>query len=79
VREACIRLNSEKLLESVPNKGYSVASISMNAIHELFQLRGLLEEFTVQEACSKNNPELLGKNRSFEPDRVSHRGIAIAI
>jgi DNA-binding GntR family transcriptional regulator len=61
VREACIRLNSEKLLESVPNKGYSVASISFSTILELFQVRSLLEEFTVQEACSKNNPELLGK------------------
>jgi len=61
VREACIRLNSEKLLESVPNRGYSVASISVNTIHELFTARLILEEFTVQEACEKDDPELFGE------------------
>lgn len=65
VREACIRLNSERLLESVPNRGYSVASISVNRIHELFTLRLLLEEFTVQEACKQDNPELMKEIESL--------------
>ncbi len=61
IREACARLHNEKLLESVPNKGYSVAPISIQHIQERYQVRLLLEEFTVQEVCGKREPQFLAK------------------
>jgi len=61
IRETCARLQSERLLELVPNKGYSVAPVSLKMVQELFQLRTLLEEFTVEKACGKKDQVLLAR------------------
>ena len=52
VRDACLRLSKEELLQWVPKKGYSVSDITIRDLNELFQLRSILESAAAEMACS---------------------------
>jgi len=78
VRDACLRLTKDELLGWVPNKGYFVADVSLQDLHELFELRGVLETAAVEFACVRHDPTLLAEaetlaNASYETgDRESY-------
>lgn len=59
VREACGRLQQEGLLEVVPYKGYFVSQVSLKDIAEYFDLRGLLETYSVEQALVRATDEQL--------------------
>ncbi|WP_213991074.1 GntR family transcriptional regulator [Sodalis sp. dw_96] len=53
VREALRKLEAEKLVHIVPNKGPIVAIISQQEAAELYALRGLLEGFAAREFAQR--------------------------
>jgi DNA-binding GntR family transcriptional regulator len=57
VREALRKLEAEKLVHIVPNKGPIVAIISPQEAAELYALRGLLEGFAAREFAVRANEE----------------------
>lgn len=59
VREALNRLNLDGYIEILPHKGYMVSSISFADIHNLFQLRSILEVGIMDTVVEKMLPERL--------------------
>ena len=59
IREAIIRLQSEGLLSSQPNKGAFVPELSLNEIEELFEVREALEIKAAELATRRANREQL--------------------
>ena len=57
VRESLRRLENEKLLIHVPNKGAVVASWSVQDVEEIFRLRVSLEKLVVAVALERMTPE----------------------
>jgi DNA-binding GntR family transcriptional regulator len=53
IREALSRLESEGLVASYPHCGYVVASLSLDEIRELFELRSLLEPELIRHAIPR--------------------------
>ena len=59
VREAMHRLAQENLIRVIPGRGAFVASISLNDVAEMFQLRDALEPVAARIAAGKpDNPKL---------------------
>jgi DNA-binding GntR family transcriptional regulator len=62
IREACLWLARDGLLESIPNKGYAVSNLSLQDLNELFQLRSVLEVAAVELAIrAVPDPALLAQ------------------
>ncbi len=59
VREALRVLETERLVESFPNRGASVAPLSVNEMHDLYSVRILLETESIRNA------------RPLQPDEVA--------
>ena len=60
VREAAVRLQQDRLLRVVPNRGYFITKISVQDLTELYEYRGAVECACAELAAMKgNNPELL--------------------
>jgi len=59
LREALRKLEAEKLVEIVPHKGPSVASISTEEAREIYALRGLLEGFAAHEFALSGTDEAI--------------------
>jgi DNA-binding GntR family transcriptional regulator len=59
VREALITLQSEGLVEIVPNKGASVRKITDDDLAEIYTLRGLLESYSARLAAERATIEHL--------------------
>ena len=60
VREAAVRLQQDRLLRVVPNRGYFITKISVQDLTELYEYRGAVESACAELAAMKgNNPELL--------------------
>jgi DNA-binding GntR family transcriptional regulator len=53
VRETLLQLQSEHYVTYVPNKGATVAKLSIEKINEIFSVRAILESHAVLEAASK--------------------------
>ncbi|MGH3327227.1 MAG: GntR family transcriptional regulator [Streptomycetales bacterium] len=53
VREALRRLSSEGLVEVLPNRGARVAQWSEQDLHEIYELRALLESYGAARAASR--------------------------
>jgi DNA-binding GntR family transcriptional regulator len=53
VREACRRLQQEGLLKSLPYKGYFVNQISLKEIGDCFDLRLVLESYSLELAAER--------------------------
>lgn len=51
IREALIRLEVEGLVEAEPNRKTVVAQLSLEGLHELLEIRQLLEVFAVEKVC----------------------------
>ena len=56
VREAFLRLQSEGTLKQVPNVGFFVASMDINEILQLYQVRECIEPFVLQQVITRVTP-----------------------
>ena len=56
VREAFLRLQSEGTLKQVPNVGFFVASMDINEVLQLFQVRECIEPFVLQQVINRVTP-----------------------
>ena len=59
VRQVLQRLQFEKFVEIMPNRGAFIYEPTLKEIEEIFQLRGLLEVEAVRLACQKATKEQL--------------------
>ena len=59
IREVCNRLMKEDLLQSIPYKGYIVSPVKIQDLHELYQIRLVLEPFVAELATQKATPALI--------------------
>ena len=65
VREAFLRLQSEGTLKQVPNVGFFVASMDINEILQLFQVRECIEPFVLQQVINRVTPSHIILMRQF--------------
>ena len=56
VREAFLRLQKEGALKQIPNVGFFVASMDINEILQLFQVRECIEPFVLQQVITRVTP-----------------------
>lgn len=62
VREAAVRLQNERLLRIVPNRGYFVSQITLQVLNDIYEFRCAVECEAAQLAALKGgSPELLRK------------------
>jgi DNA-binding GntR family transcriptional regulator len=62
VREAATRLEHDRLLRFVPNKGYFVRLITVTELNELYEFRGIIECACAELAARKDpDPDLLAE------------------
>jgi GntR family transcriptional regulator, rspAB operon transcriptional repressor len=62
VREAAVRLQQERLLRIVPNRGYFVSPITLRELNEVYEYRSAVECAAAELAARKGaDPELLKK------------------
>jgi len=62
LREAAVRLQNERLLRIVPNRGYFVSPISLQVLNDIYEFRAAVECAAAALAAAKGaNPELLKK------------------
>jgi DNA-binding GntR family transcriptional regulator len=64
IREGCNRLLKEDLLQSIPYKGYIVSPVNLQDLHELYQLRLVLEPFAAELAARNPSPRFIEKLRN---------------
>jgi DNA-binding GntR family transcriptional regulator len=57
VREALALLQQDGLLEAMPRRGYLVTAVSVDDVHELFELRMALESAAAELAAQRITPE----------------------
>jgi DNA-binding GntR family transcriptional regulator len=65
IRDALIRLESDRLVTVTPRKGYRVAPVSLTDAEELFEFRSMVEEESVRLASSSCSTEQLATLDSF--------------
>ncbi|HUW77472.1 MAG TPA: GntR family transcriptional regulator [Candidatus Nanopelagicaceae bacterium] len=65
IREALRRLEAERLVESIPNKGSRVASISSADLIDVYSARFLLEQEALRLAWPRLTPDVLAKLRDL--------------
>lgn len=53
VREAAVRLQNDRLLRIVPNRGYFVAQITLQVLNDIYAFRSAVECATAELAASK--------------------------
>ena len=56
-REACNRLHHEGLLEIVPRRGYLVPEVTYHSVHDLFEMRLILEGAVAELAAVRADDE----------------------
>jgi len=74
VRQAFLRLQSEGTLKQVPNVGFFVASMDINDILQLFQVRECIEPFVLKEVIARVTPSHVILMRKF----VEEQKLALA-
>lgn len=70
VREALRLLESEKLVESIPNKGARVASLSREDVRSAYEARVVLEVGALRRACRHLTDEDLAAARELANEMV---------
>jgi DNA-binding GntR family transcriptional regulator len=65
IREALRRLETERLVDSVPNKGSRVANISSADLKDVYAARILLEQEALRLAWPRLTPDVLAKLRGL--------------
>jgi DNA-binding GntR family transcriptional regulator len=69
VREALSRLLAEGFVERVPNRGYTVARITIKQLRDMFEIRRLIEGEVAARAARFATPTDLEKMRKLAPYR----------
>ncbi len=59
IREVCNRLLKEDLLQSIPYKGYIISPLNLQDLHELYQIRAILEPHAAESAARNPSPRFL--------------------
>ena len=59
IREALLVLQTEGLLEGVPNRGATVRTYDVAALDEMYELRAVLESHAARRAATRVTPEQL--------------------
>ena len=72
MREAFKVLAAEGLLELTPNRGVSVAAITIEKVEELFPIMGSLEALAGELACQKMTNKDIAKVRAAHDAMVEH-------
>lgn len=65
VREALKRLQSERLVEAIPRAGYLITPVTTKDVHEVFELRLILETAAARLAAKNASDEALARLRDF--------------
>lgn len=65
IREVCNRLMKEDFLQSIPYKGYIVSPVKLQDLHELYQVRLLLEPYAAELAARNTTPALVKTLRNI--------------
>lgn len=71
VREALRRLESEKLVELLPNRGAVVSRVSKSFLSQLFAVKAILESGAVRLAADNLTPAQLKRLRNLARDMVA--------
>jgi len=62
MREAAVRLQNDRLLRIVPNRGYVVSPITLEILSEVYEFRSAVESAAAELAAAKGaSPEMLKK------------------
>ena len=64
IREVCNRLLKEDLLQSIPYKGYIVSPVNLQDLHDLYQIRLVLEPYAAELAARHPSPRFIEKLRN---------------
>lgn len=59
IREVCNRLMKDDFLQSIPYKGYIVSPVKLQDLHELYQIRLILEPYIAEMATRTTTPALV--------------------
>ena len=76
VREALTLLDHEGLIKTLPRKGYYLTPITVQYIHEFFDLRIILESAAAEMAASKITDEQVNQVSALVPDANPDADIA---
>ncbi len=63
VRQALALLAADKLVDLEPNRGAFVASPSLQEVHEVFDMRRIIETAVIDRICTAHRPRKLGALR----------------
>lgn len=63
VREALRLLEAEGFVDTIPNRGARVASLSVDDLHDVYRTRIVLETEALRQACPRITPAQLAKAR----------------
>lgn len=69
VREAFLRLQSEGTLRQAPNVGFYVASMDINDILQLYQVRECIEPFVLKQVINRVTPSHIILMRKFAEEQ----------
>jgi DNA-binding GntR family transcriptional regulator len=76
VREAAVRLQNDRLLRIVPNRGYFVAQITLQVLNDIYEFRSAVECADLAKACCSPD-DRRSCVRFIEADTAFHVGIAL--
>jgi DNA-binding GntR family transcriptional regulator len=71
IREAIRKLEMERLVESIPNRGARVAPISIEDLHDAYATRMAIEGEALRKAVDNIGPGELARMRSWREEMVS--------
>ncbi|GAA1942604.1 GntR family transcriptional regulator [Amycolatopsis minnesotensis] len=66
VREALLRLAAEELVQLVPKRGAYIAPITGKDLHDLMEMRGLLERFAAEKTLADDTVPLPAMRAALE-------------
>jgi DNA-binding GntR family transcriptional regulator len=69
VREAFLRLQKEGALKQIPNVGFFVATMDVNDILEMFQVRECIEPFVLQNVATRVTPSHIVIMRGYNEEQ----------
>jgi DNA-binding GntR family transcriptional regulator len=70
IRQALALLATDHLVDLEPNRGAFVASPSLQEVHEVFEMRRIIELAVVEKICAGHGPRRLKKYRQHDRPRA---------
>ena len=69
VREAFLRLQKEGALKQIPNVGFLVATMDINEILQMFQVRECIEPFVLRHVIKRMTPNYISTMRRYTEEQ----------